>query len=361
MKTNEQLTPIAEKFSIDGDILSIKPLGPGFINDTFIVNTSEGYPNYILQRKNKNVFKDVPSMMDNIIKVTDHIRKKIMEAGGDAKREVLTVVLTHDNKPFVIDDEGEYWTVCRFIEGSQTFEKADTEQLAYKGGEGVGRFQKLLVDFNEELSDTIKGFHNIRYRFEQWDKALKEDKGGRVAELAKEIEWIESRRPAMLEFWEKVETGEIPRRVTHNDTKLSNILFDLKGDVLCMIDLDTVMSSTSLNDYGDAIRSYANTGAEDDPDLDNVALDLKKFEAFTRGYLKERGESLTPAELENLAFSALYITYEQTLRFLMDYIDGDTYYKIAYPNHNLVRTHAQHKLLKSMEENYEKMEEIVKG
>ena len=359
MKEDSKLDAIARNFEIEGKIEEIRPLGPGFINDTFIVKTEAGSPDYILQRKNKSIFPDVPAMMDNILAVTAHIRKKVMEAGGDPLREVLTVVTAKDGRPYHKDEEGEYWAVCRFIEGSKTYERADTPRLAYKGGEGIGLFQSQLADFNGNLTETIKGFHNIRHRFNQWDESLKKDAAGRVKDLKKEIEWIESRRSEMLDFWKKVEDGTLPRRVTHNDTKISNILFDNDGRVLCVIDLDTVMSSTSLNDFGDAIRSYANTGAEDDPNLDNVGLDLDIFREYSRGYLDRRRATLTKEELDHLAFSALYITYEQVLRFLMDYIDGDTYYKTAYPEHNLVRTHAQQRLLESMEANYGTMCQII--
>ena len=189
----------------------------------------------------------------------------------------------------------------------------------------------------------------------QWDEAVARDAAGRVKELAEEIGWIESRREEMMAFWSKVEDGTIPTRVTHNDTKINNILFNKQGEVLCAIDLDTVMASTSLNDFGDAIRSYANTGDEDDRDPARVGLSMEMFRAYTEGYLSQRAAQLAPAELDNLAFSALYITYEQVLRFLMDYIDGDTYYKVKYETHNLVRTRAQYRLLLSMEEQYDGM------
>ena len=194
----------------------------------------------------------------------------------------------------------------------------------------------------------------------QWDEALGRDAAGRVKDLKEEIGWIESRRGEMLAFWSKVEDGTIPTRVTHNDTKISNILFDKKGGVLCAIDLDTVMNSTSLNDFGDAIRSYANTSEEDERDLSLVGLSPEMFRAYTEGYLSQRAKQLTASEIDNLAFSARYITFEQVLRFLMDYIDGDTYYRIKYPEHNLVRTHAQYKLLRSMEEQYGTMCDIVR-
>jgi Ser/Thr protein kinase RdoA (MazF antagonist) len=357
---NQELQHIVDQFALDGPVAQIKPLGAGFINDTFKVDTVGEHADYILQRKNKTIFPDVPAMMNNIEMVTEHIRRKVIAAGGDPLREVLTVTKTKDGKLCYEDKEGQFWAMCVFIGGSVTYERADSPELCYKGGQGIGKFQSQLADFTQPLAEIIKGFHNIRWRFTQWDESLKADKAGRVKDLAKEIEWVNSRREEMLSFWSRVETGEIPMRVTHNDTKISNILFDKQGEVLCVIDLDTVMSSTSLNDFGDAIRSYTNTGAEDDKDLSKVSMSIDMFRAYTEGYLHERKSTLTDSEREWLAFSARYITYEQVLRFLMDYIDGDTYYKVAYPEHNLVRTHAQYKLLSSMEEQYKAMCDIVK-
>lgn len=356
----QKLTEIASQFVLEGAIESVKPLGDGFINDTFIVRTTGDTPDYILQRKNKNVFPDVPGMMDNIAKVTAHIRRRVEAGGGDPLREVLAVVPAKNGALYFVDDEGEYWAVSVFIADTIAYDRADSPALAFKGGEGIGKFQAQLADFHESLSETIKGFHDIRHRFNQWDASVKDDAAGRVKDLAEEIEAIESRRGRMLEFKKLVEEGVIPARVTHNDTKISNILFDKTGSVLCVIDLDTVMLSTSLYDFGDAIRSYANSGDEDDRDLGRVSLSMPMFEAYTDGFLSQRAAQLAQSEIDNLAFSALYITYEQVLRFLMDYIDGDKYYKIKYPGHNLVRTHAQLRLLQSMEEQYPAMCETVK-
>ena len=371
----DKLYGIVSLFETKGKVEEVRPLGPGFINDTFIVVCEdEGRKvRYILQRKNHNIFPDVPGMMNNIVMVSDHIKAKVAAAGGDPMREALTVVcrrpesITQEEAqmPYANlyhkDADGNYWAMCTYIEGSVTYEMANTPELAFKGGQGIGKFQAQLSDFTTPLSETIKGFHNIRWRFHQWDEALKKDAAGRVKDLAEEISWIESRKEEMLAFWSLVEDGTIPTRVTHNDTKISNILFDDKGEILCVIDLDTCMSSTSLNDFGDAIRSYANTSVEDDRDLSRVSLSLEMFKAYTEGYLSERKASMTESELEWLAFSARYITFEQVLRFLMDYIDGDVYYKTNAPDHNLVRTHAQYKLLKSMEEQYSQMQAIVAG
>ncbi len=351
------LKQIAEQFLIEGEIESVRPLGEGFINDTYIVETTGESPDYILQRKNSNIFPDVPSMMKNIVNVSNHIKKKVK----DPEREVLTVIFTKSGLPYYKDSQGDFWAACLLIKDTVNYSTAGTTELAYQGGVGIGRFQTLLSDFTAPLSETIKGFHNIRWRFQQWDEALAANAAGRKDSLKEEISWIESRREEMLKFWSLVENGTIPTKVTHNDTKISNILFDkISGDVLCAIDLDTVMSSTSLNDFGDAIRSYANTAAEDERDLSKVSMNIEMFRAYTLGYLSQRKESLTGTELEYLAFSARYITYEQVLRFLMDYIDGDKYYKINAPDHNLVRAHAQYRLLQSMEAQYETMCNIIK-
>ena len=352
---NEKLFEIASLFAFEGDVVSITPLGEGFINDTYVVTTAGDSPNYILQRKNHYVFPNVPAMMGNIVAVSEHIKRKV----ADPMRQALTVTLTRSGE-LCADVDGNFWAACLFISGSKCYDRADSTKLARQGGAGIGRFQSLLADFDQPLHETIKGFHNIRHRFEQWNASVAADAAGRVAELAEEIEWIASRREKMLGFWSLVEDGTIPTRVTHTDTKISNILFDqTTDDVLCAIDLDTVMNSTSLNDFGDAIRSYTNTGAEDDRDLSRVSMNLDMFRAYAEGFLSERKSTMTASELEWLAFSGIYITYEQVLRFLMDYIDGDKYYKIAYPDHNLVRARAQYKLLQSMEEQYSQMQSII--
>ena len=353
----DRLLYIANQFALEGEVASIEALGEGFINDTYIIKSVGNAPDYILQRKNHVVFPDVPGMMDNIKAVTEHIKRKV----ADPMRETLTIVTTKDGKLYHKEDDN-FWAVCLYIPNTLTYSRAESTALAYQGGVGIGKFHSLLADFNQPLNETIKGFHNMRWRFEQWDATIAADPVGRVKELKEEISWIEERREQMLGLWSKVESGEIPTRVTHNDTKISNILFDeASGNVLCAIDLDTVMSSTLLNDFGDAIRSYTNTGAEDDTNLERVEMSIDMFRAYAEGYLSEQRDTLNDSEKQWLAFSGLYITFEQVLRFLMDYIDGDRYYKIAYPEHNLVRTNAQYKLLRSMERQYDDMCRIIES
>ncbi|WP_163717618.1 phosphotransferase enzyme family protein [Mangrovibacterium lignilyticum] len=360
-KDEVTLGEIIANFKITGEVNKIEQFGDGLINQTYFVETKgSSNPNYILQNKNTNIFKDIPGMMSNIKRVTAHIKSKVEQAGGDPEREAMTVIESKSGVPFYKDEQGNFWTLYLFIADTQTYESADTPEAAYAGGKGIGKFQRMLSDMEGELTDILPGFHNIRYRFQQWDEVVRKDPVGRKKELSAEIDWIESRRGEMMGFWKLVESGEIPTRVTHNDTKINNILFDQKGDVLCVIDLDTVLSSTVLNDFGDAIRSYTNTGLEDDPDLSKVSMDMQIFEGFTKGYVSEAKAFLTESEKRYLAFSAKFITYEQVLRFLMDYIDGDNYYKVTYEDHNLVRTRAQYHLLQSIEAQMDAMNAIVK-
>ncbi len=361
MNNNTNLFEIASQFKITGHIESIKDYGDGHINDSYLVKTKgTNDPDYILQRKNKHVFHPVPDMMNNIYKVTTHLKKKIVARGGDPLRESMTIFPTYTGEYYYLDKNDEYWAICILIPDHIIYQKADTTELAYKGGKGIGVFQNMLSDLTEPLADILTGYHKMRYRFMQWDKVLANDPKGRKAHLKNEISWIESRREEMLAFWELIEKGQIPTRVAHNDTKINNILFDKSGNVICLIDLDTVMNHSVLNDFGDAIRTYANTGLEDDTDLKNVTMDFEIFKAFSEGYVEQVHSFMNPVELDNVAFSAKYIIFEQTLRFLMDYIDGDNYYKIKYEDHNLVRTHAQYKLLQSVEEQYKDMKQCIK-
>jgi len=348
---------IATQFALGAEFSGVKPLGEGFINDTFIVET-DGKPEFILQRKNHVVFPNVPAMMENIRMVTEHIRRKV--SPEEKESATIEVVPTKDGKLYFQDPQGNYWAVCKFIRESACYDRVSSPEIARQGGIGLGVFHRQVSDFKEPLVEIIKGFHNIRWRFIQWDESVKRDAAGRVKDLKEEISWIESRREGMMEFWGKFESGEIPTRAIHGDTKISNFLFSSKdGHLLCAIDLDTMMSSTLLCDTGDALRAYTNTGAEDDSDLSKVSMSMDYFKAYMGGYLSEMKPYLSASELEYLAFSGIYITYEQVLRFLMDYIDGDTYYKTKSPDHNLVRTRAQYKLLTSMEEQLPAMKEFI--
>ena len=353
----DKLTQLASRFALEGAIAQVKPLGEGFINDTYTV-TLEGQdqPSYILQRKNHLVFPDVPAMMDNIERVTRYIKTKV----HDPLRQTLTVVPTTDGALYYKDEDGNYWAVTLYIRGTMSYTKADSPEIAYQGGLGLGQFHRLVDGFTEPLAEVIKGFHNIRWRFVQWDEALQRDAAGRVKDLKEEIGWIESRREKMLAFWELFEKGVIPTRVTHNDTKISNFLFNADDrSLLCAIDLDTLMSSTLLNDTGDALRSYTNTAEEDEPDEEKMKLDLRLFRAYAEGYLPQMGDVLSEAELKSLATGAAVITLELASRFLGDYIIGDKYFRIDYPEHNLVRARAQLALFRDMMLHMDDMQAII--
>jgi hypothetical protein len=357
---NKFLHHIAGKFPVHGNPEKILPLEDGFINETYQVFLhNQKDPAYILQKKNKNVFRDVPSMMENIRKVSLHLKRKVADRGGDTKREAITMLPALSGEYYYVDESGEFWTLCEYTTNSITYQQVVSRDLAFAGGSAIGLFQADLADFHAPLTNILPGFHNMPFRFRQWDEALAKDAAGRKSALKREISWIENRRAIMLDFYRNIETGTIPARVAHNDTKISNVLFCKEGPVLCMIDLDTVMNTSALYDFGDAVRTYTNTGEEDDINLNAVEINLEFYEALNRGYLSKSVTFLTQAELEHLAFSGLYITFEQVLRFLMDFINGDVYYKIKNPLHNLRRSHAQYKLLNSMELNFSKMQEIT--
>jgi hypothetical protein len=339
---------IVTHFCIPEHVTRVSVLGEGFINDTFLVETSSPQK-YILQRKNRSVFPDIPGMMANIDKVTRHIRSK--------GAVTLTLVPGKNEDLYYIDNEGEYWTCCTYIPDTYTYEQASDKEMIRAGGEGLGMFHSQMADFRGTLTTTLPGFHNIRYRFSQFSDSAKANRAGRLTDVASLVKEIYSRQEKMESFYKLIAEGSIPERVSHNDTKLSNFLFDRQKKVVCAIDLDTVMQTTVLYDFGDAVRSYANAFAEDHPVSSRVVMDPDRFYAFSEGYASRAAWFLNDTEKLHMAFSALYITYEQFLRFLMDYIDGDTYYRIRYPTHNLVRAQSQLALLKSMEDQYDLMQE----
>ncbi|MFA5444194.1 MAG: aminoglycoside phosphotransferase family protein [Bacteroidales bacterium] len=342
---------IVTHFCIPEHVTRVAVLGEGFINDTYLVETT-GTQKYILQKKNRLVFPDIPGMMINIDKVTRHIRSK--------GAVTLTLVTSRDEDLYYKDSEGEYWTCCTYIPDTYTYEHAPTNDLVRAGGQGIGMFHSQMADFRGTLTITLPGFHNIRYRFSQFSDSAKANRAGRLAGVSSLVKEIYSRQEKMESFFKLITDGIIPPRVSHNDTKLSNFLFDKQKKVVCAIDLDTVMQTTVLYDFGDAIRSYANPFAEDHPDVSEVFMDPERFYTFCEGYADRAAWFLNDTEKTYLAFSALYITYEQSLRFLMDYIDGDTYYRIRYPTHNLVRAQSQWALLRSMENMYPQMQDSLK-
>ena len=355
----ENLNDIVLKFNVENGITDINPLGEGLINDTFKVYV-EGFenPKYVLQRINNAIFQDVDLLQDNIEKVTSHIRKKLVERKeSDIDRKVLNFIKTKDLKNYYFDGE-KYWRMMVFIPESYTYQSV-TPEYSYTAGLSFGEFQSMLSDIDHELGETIPSFHNIELRLGQLREAVEKDAVGRAKEVQYYIEEIEKRAEDMCLGGRLYREGKLPKRICHCDTKVNNMLFDEDGNVLCVIDLDTVMPSFIFSDFGDFLRSAANTGAEDDENLDNIDFNMEIFEAFTKGYIEGTKSFLLPIEKENLPYAAKLFPYMQTVRFLADYINGDTYYKIQYPEHNLVRTKAQWRLFECAERKEKEMLEIV--
>ncbi len=331
--------------------------GNGHINDTYIVHSE---PKYILQRINKNVFTNPPAMMENIMGVTSFLREKIQAAGGDPNRETLRYMLADDGNPYFIDNDGEYYRAYQYVDGVISCTTVEDPAQLYHAAKAFGRFQNMLADYPAEtLHETIVQFHDTRKRFGDFVKAVNDNLSGRADLCKEEIQFVLDREADCNVVVEAIEKGEIPLRVTHNDTKLNNVLLDEKtGEGVCVIDLDTVMPGSLLYDYGDALRFGGSSGAEDEQDLDKIWFVMENFEAFTKGFLEEL-VSITDKELELLAFSIKLMTLECGSRFLADFINGDTYFKTKYPEHNLVRARTQFKLVADMEKRMDEMNAIV--
>ena len=348
---SEQYYRIAARFVHEGEILSIMPYGDGLINDTFKVTTADGTPDYILQRINDNVFKDVAMLQDNIRKVTEHLHDRLLREGeGDLGRKVLRFADTPDGDNYAYDEgTASYWRMMVFIPEARTYETV-TPANAYKTGLAISRFHSLLSDMPYGLGETIPHFHDMAFRLEEFRQAVACDKASRASSVAGLISEIEERAEDMTAAERLYSEGRLPKRICHCDTKVNNLLFDDNGEVLAVIDLDTVMPSFIFSDYGDFLRNAANFTAEDDPDMAKVGFNPEIFQSFTKGYLQGAKAFITPAETLMLPFAVKLFPYMQCVRFLGDYLNGDTYYKTKYPEHNLVRARNQFALLKSIED-----------
>ena len=312
---------IVLKFKVENEITDVKPLGEGLINDTFKVYVEgEENPKYVLQRINNAIFQDVELLQDNIEKVTEHIRKKLTENNvDDVERKVLRFIRTKDDEKFYFDGE-KYWRLMAFISDSYTYQTVNPE-YSYTAGKAFGEFQSMLSDIKETLGETIPSFHNLELRLRQLREAIEKDAVGRVKDVRFYIDEIEKRAEDMCLGERLHREGKLPKRICHCDTKVNNMLFDKDGNVLCVIDLDTVMPSFIFSDFGDFLRSAANTGAEDDKNLDNIDFNMEIFKAFAKGYLEGTKSFLLPIEKENLPYAAKLFPYMQTVRFLADYIN----------------------------------------
>lgn len=352
---------IIEHFSLPSKAVIAEPLGKGHINSTFRVICEDG-SKYSLQKINNHVFADVEGLMNNITSVTAFIKKKTEETGGNTDRCTLEVIKTKDGKNYYKENDDAYWRMYIYIDDVVSYQIVEDPIHFYYAGKAFGNFQKLLADFPaEKLVETIPNFHNTVSRYADFENTIALNRSGRAQEVEEEINFARKYKWLADELYPLIEKGELPLRVTHNDTKLNNILFDKDtGKPVTIIDLDTIMPGLSLYDYGDSMRFGTNPADEDEKDLSLVYSDMKLFESFTKGFLEECGPSLTAKEIELLPISALVMTYECGIRFLADHVDGDHYFKIEREGHNLDRCRTQFKLVADMEEKLDIMKAIVK-
>lgn len=363
-KNQFDIGEIAKNFQFVGEFQKAEPIDSGHINDTYTVYLKEDDCRdcrYILQRINHNVFKEPEKLMENISGITQHMKEKIARAGGNPLRETLNLTPTIEGKYLYRTEEGDYWRGYLFIDGARSYQVVENPEHFYKAGKAFGNFQSLLSDYPaEKLHETIPNFHHTRMRFDALVEAVEKDVMNRAKDVREEIDFAFKRAddtPILVDLLEKY---ELPLRVTHNDTKFNNVLIDDKtGEGICVVDLDTVMPGLSLYDFGDAIRFGASTADEDEQDISKVWMDLNLYECFTRGFLETAGNSLTKTELEYLPFSAKLMTYECGIRFLTDHLNGDTYFKIHRPGHNLDRARTQFKLVADMETKLDEMSKVL--
>lgn len=361
----EQIKNIVSKFDIKGEIISAEPFGNGHINTTKLVTVQKPcgcQVRYVLQRINKNVFKKPWELMENYVAVTEFVRAKVEEAGGDASREVINVIKALDGKDYVIDPDGEYWRLLVYVTDSLSYDKVERPEQFYDSAVAFGNFQYLLREFPADtLHETIVNFHNTPDRMRQLREAIEQDKAGRRAEVEAEIEFALSRDDFAATLERAHAEGRLPLRVTHNDTKLNNILFDINtGKPICVVDLDTIMPGYSVNDFGDSIRFGATTALEDEADLSKVNFDIELYELYVKGFIEGAKGGLTEGELEMMPIGAMMMTFECGTRFLADYLNGDVYFRTHRPKQNLDRARNQFKLVSDMEKRLDEMKAIVR-
>ena len=355
---------IIKQFPEFGKINGYKPITDGHINDTYVVEyllDDGATAKYLLQRINTNVFKKPVKLMENVMGVTAHLRNKIIAAGGDPMRETLTVYPANDGKNYVMSDDGGCWRLYNFVDDTYSINELTNPEDFRNAALTFGNFQKLLADYPiETLHETIPNFHNTPSRFNDFKTAVENNFSGRKEECLPEIDFVLAREKDCSVITDLLESGVMPLKVTHNDTKLNNVLFDKKTNKgICVVDLDTVMPGSSLYDFGDSIRFGANTAAEDEKDLSKVTLSLEYFKAYVDGYLEAAGDSLTKEEIDLLPFASKLLTFECGMRFLGDFLNGDVYFKTEYPEHNLIRARTQFKLVADIEEKMAEMTAIV--
>ncbi|RVT96470.1 aminoglycoside phosphotransferase family protein [Mucilaginibacter limnophilus] len=362
MQSVANIEEVVLNFNCKVDIGTRKVFGSGHINDTyFLKNASQDGGDYLLQRINHHIFKNVEKLTENMRLVIGHLKNKLNETGkGDADKEVMTLIPANNNKYYYQDTNGDYWRMCYFLSNTHSYDVVENEKQAYEGGKAFGKFQKMLSDLPAGLMyEVIPNFHNLENRLNALDQAIDEDAFGRVKEVTEELEYLAGHRNTMLYFQQPEQKANLPKRVIHNDTKFNNVLLDENDEAQCVVDLDTVMDGYVAYDFGDAIRTIINTTTEDEADLSKIQLNMPLFNAYTKGYLQEAGDFLTEAEVNSLVMGVLLMPYMQSVRFLTDYLSGDSYYKIKFEGHNLQRTRAQLQLFKMLNANAEKLRNTV--
>ncbi len=356
---------LVSKFYIPQDLQSFEPFGNGHINDTYLATVLDNgkIKKYIFQRINSEVFKDVDALMNNIVAVTEFIRYKLRVQGKDPEKYSVTIVRAKDDKTYYKDENGNYYRCTIFLEGSEMLEQTAEPQQFYIAGKAFGQFQKLMSGFDASiLAESIPNFHNTVDRLAKFKKAVEDDKVGRVKDCQTEIDFFLSRSHYASVVLDRIKKGTIPLRVTHNDTKLNNVLLDLvKNEPIAVLDLDTVMPGSILYDFGDSIRFGASTAAEDEPDLSKVNFSMDLFKAFAEGFVGEVKSRLTLREVKYMHFGAILMTYECGMRFLTDYLNGDTYFKTSRKNQNLDRARTHIKLVQEMEKVEKEMQKFIIG
>ncbi len=359
--TKEELLQILKHFNLQAEINDISPYGSGHINETFLVQC-QCSKNYILQRVNHDVFLQVPQLMENVVGVTGFLREKILQNGGDPDRETLNYLFTDEGLPYCKDAGGNYWRLALQIRDTVCLDAVRNAEDFYNSAVAFGNFQYLLADYPAHtLHETIVNFHNTRTRYDAFKAAVAKDVLGRAKTVEKEIEFALAREADGAVLVDMLAAGQLPLRVTHNDTKLNNVMLDAKtGKAVCVIDLDTVMPGLAVNDFGDSIRFGANTATEDEQDLSKVQLDLDLYRAYTQGFLEGCRGSLTQAELEMLPMGAKTMCLECGIRFLTDYLEGDTYFRTHRPGQNLDRCRTQFKLVEELEKYWPQLADITK-
>jgi Ser/Thr protein kinase RdoA (MazF antagonist) len=360
MSKEHDVSAVACQFQIDGEFAGATTHGSGHINDSYCVTFHQaGMPvRYILQRINHSIFKNPVAVMENIQRVTSHLAAKVSGA-PDRSRLVLTLIPARDGRAWHVDADGSYWRTYRFIENAQTYDSVESTEQAFQAAKAFGRFQKLLVDLPApRLHDTIKDFHHTPKRFAALEQAIDCDVAGRAIRAKTEIEFAFAHQS----ITSILIGANLPERISHNDTKFNNVMLDdMTGEGICVIDLDTVMPGLALSDFGDMVRTATSPAKEDEQDLTKVTMQFSMFEALVRGYLASAGDFLTKAEKQHLVFSGKLMTFEQGIRFLTDYLQGDAYYKVSRDEHNLDRCRTQFKLLECIEQEEERMHRLMRA